>query len=924
MLISLRNLAKSKANTNCSLCSSFAAILDANSLLSTAAAAAATTSSSVSGGCYCFCCSLSPNASPAAAAFSTMARMTAARDVVLSFKEWFQTRNDALLDRIFLILKSSTDGDPAATTDRRLNGDSDIPLRYNIPYSSADLALSRLSLRLTEAFVLEVLRYGSNDHDVLSCLKFFDWAGRQPSFHHTRATFNAIFKILSKAKLMSLMLDFLSTYRKQRYAHTVRFHDTLVMGYAVAGKPHIALQLFGKMRFQGLDLDSFGYHVLLNALVEESCFDAVQVIAKQISLRGFENEITHSIMLKWFCKQNLLDQAEAYLRQLVSDGKPVTGHAVSVLVDALCKQKKFQHAGQLVEEFQDLGVAFMESAYSVWMRDLVQAGRLDGALEFLQNKKSLEGYVPDAFRYNTLICRLLKEDRLEEVCDLLMEMKEGKISPDKITMNAALCFFCKAGMVDVALELYNSRSEFGLTPNSMVYNYLINIFCGDGSIDEAYRVLKHSMEQGYFTGRKTFSILADSLCREGKLEKMKELVIFALERNFMPSDYTFDKFITTLCSTERVEDGYLVHAELNRINKVSKKKTYFSLINGFNRSSKGDIAARLLIEMQEKGHLPIRKLFKDVICCLCDMENPDKQFFTLLEMQLSCREPSRDIYNFFIYGAGHAKRPDLARQVFEMMQRSGIDPNVRSDVLMLQSYLKSERISDALNFFNDLHQRRKVMGRKLYSALIIGLCKAKKVEIAVNFLMEMKEKGVVPSDDCYEFLIQLLCQNKEFDMAVNLINDLEKVGRHITSFTGNILLLQSLKTAELYKSWVRLREERNEMSDRSMLGLLIGAFSGQIKVSRDIGNLEEAIEMCFPLDVFTHNLLIRRLSQSNMEHACALFEKMCQKGYEPNRWTYDALVEGFLRHGRTSEAKKWVEVMYRKGFYPTGRTNLLI
>jgi pentatricopeptide repeat protein len=59
----------------------------------------------------------------------------------------------------------------------------------------------------------------------------------------------------------------------------------------VVGKPDVALQLFAKMRFQGLDLDSFAYHMLLNALVEESCFDAVEVILKHIQMRGFENEI---------------------------------------------------------------------------------------------------------------------------------------------------------------------------------------------------------------------------------------------------------------------------------------------------------------------------------------------------------------------------------------------------------------------------------------------------------------------------------------------------------------------------------------------------------------------------------------------------------------------------------------------------------
>lgn len=721
---------------------------------------------------------------------------------------------------------------------------------------------------------------------------------------------------------MSLILDFLDNYMKQRYLHKVRFYDTLVMGYAVAGKPEIALQLFGKMRFQGLDLDVFAYHVLLNALVEENCFDAVEVIAKQISMRGFvKKEITHSIMMKSYCKQKRLEEAEVYLRELVSSGGKLNGHVVGVLVDALFKNNKLERARKLIEEFRD--VSGMEHAYGVWIRDLVQAGKLDGALEFLQGKKALEGYVPDVFRYNILISRLLRENRLAELCDLLMEMKEGRISPDKVTMNAALCFFCKAGMVDVALELYNSRSEFGLSPNTMAYNYLINTLCGDGSIDEAYRVLKISIDQGYFPGKKTFSILADALCREGKIDKMKELVLVALERNFMPNTTTYDKFIAALCKARRVEDGYLIHGELNRINMVTKRSTYFNLIYGFNNSNRGDIAARLLIEMQEKGHTPTRALFRAVICCLCDMESPEKQFIKLLEMQLSRHEPNCQIYNFFIDGAGHAKMPDLAREVFEMMWRSGIEPNLSSSVLMLQAYIKSERISDALNFFNDLRQRRKI-GRKVYNAMIVGLCKVNREEIALDILREMRNTEVVPSTECYEVLILQHCSSKKYDMAVDLINDLEKVGRHVTSFIGNILLLHALKTQDLYDAWLHLREVQNETSGSSMLGLLIGAFSGRVRVSQNIENLENVIESCFPLDTYTYNLLLRRLSMSQMDLAIELFNRMCQKGYEPNRWTYDILVHGFFKHGRTAEAKRWVEEMLHKGFDPTERTKLFI
>ncbi|KAI8574354.1 hypothetical protein RHMOL_Rhmol01G0347700 [Rhododendron molle] len=794
-----------------------------------------------------------------------------AKVVARSFKDWFKSGNNALLDLIFDILRR---GGPESV--------------------SSDLALTQLGLRLSEPFVLDVLNYGKSRKDVLSCLKFFDWAGRQPGpFHHTRATFIAIFKILSRAKLMSLMLDFLDTYTKQRFSHRVRFYSTLVMGYAVAGKPEVALQLFGKMRFQGIDLDGFAYHVLLNALVEERYFDAVEVVAKQISLRGFDSEVTHSILVKNFCEQNQLGKAESVIRGLVSEGWGLSGHVVGTLVDALCKRNQFEKAGELLDEFCGLGMVCAEHAYRVWIRDLVQAGRIDGALEFFKREKTLKGYVPDLFRYNVLICRLLRENRLQDVCDLLMEMNERRVLPDEVTMNAALCFFCKAGMVEVALELYNSRNEFGLSPSSMAYNFLINTLCGDGSIDEAYHVLKDSVDQGYFPGKKTFSILADALCREGKFDKMKELVVVALGRNMMPSNSVYDKFISALCKGGRVEDGYLVHGALNRSNKVASRNTYVNLIYGFNKSNRGDIAARLLLEMQEKGHSPTRKLYRAVIRCVCDMENPEKQFLKLLEMQLSRYEPSCQVFNFFIDGAGHARKPELARQVYEMMVRSGIEPNLGSDILMLQSYLKSEKISDALNFYRDLAQRRRI-GKKLCNTIIVGLCKANKPDLALEILGEIRENKLKPSLECYEELVKVLCSNNRYSVVVNLLDDLIKVGRPISSFIGNVLLLHSLKSQELYWDWVRTRDVQNETSSSWLLSQLICSFSSH-KMNQDgLIQLNFLIDMHIPIFRGTSELTLDTLRKFRQDRLLFLWSHVIQKGFGPILVSYSIGVLYFL------------------------------
>ncbi|XP_065879346.1 pentatricopeptide repeat-containing protein At1g71210, mitochondrial [Euphorbia lathyris] len=754
---------------------------------------------------------------------------TSQQHIVQSFKEWFQLPRNDFMDRIFQILGAKDQVD--------------------------DVALSQLGLRLNVSLVLEVLAHGFRNKQILSCLQFFDWAGRQPGYSHTRSVFQAIFKILSRAKLTSLMLDFLDTTRYRGNTAVPGYHATLVLGYSVAGKPQRALQMFGKMRFQGLDLDVISYHVLLRSLVEEGCFDAAKEISKQISLRGFENHMTHSILVRSLCKQKMVDEAHSYLRQVIQlGGAKGKGHgdAVGVLVHAFCQKGLFDKAAHVIEEFKELGVVPMEPAYGVWLKNLVQDSKLDGALEFLKSKNSSEGYVPEIFHYNKLLCRLLKENRLTETCDLLLDMMEDGIPPNQITMDTALRFFCKGGMVDVALHLYKYRSEFRLSPSFLSYSYLINSMCEEGYTDEAYNVFKNHADQGYFPTR-TFSLLVKSLCRERKLGKLKELM--------------------------------------------------------------------LLIKMQDKGHKATRRQFRAVIRNIFDMPNPESQFLNLFARQISNNACNCEVYNDFIGGAAHAGKPELAREIFELMKRHGIQPNVGSFILVLKSYLKSNRISDALKFFDELRQIMKI-GRKLYSRLIIGLSEANREDLALIYFTEMRSKKLVPTNECYEALVQKLCYKKQYDEVVDLVKNFDRDGRHVTSFLGNTLLLHCLKSGELYDAWIRSTEHETS-SNLSHLGQLIGVFSGHFGGIQQIDNLEEMIKQCFPLNLYTYNLLLRRLITSQIVDAFELLNRLRQKGFEPNLWSYYILLCGLLKHGRIDEAKRLADEMISKGFDATDHTKQL-
>ncbi|VFQ92492.1 unnamed protein product [Cuscuta campestris] len=771
------------------------------------------------------------------------------KDVVLTFKDWFLSRENTNFDRIYDILRTKDE-------------------------PSADLALSRFNLRLSETLVLGILNH-EKGRDVLSCLKFFDWAGRQPGFFHTQATFAAIFKILSKAKLNNLMLEFLENHGNQRYVHRLRFHNTLVIGYSIAGKPDLALQVFGKMRFSGTNLDYFAYHVLLNALVDDGFYDAFEMILKEIKTNGFQNAVTNSIFMKSLCKRRELDKAEAYVRGLLGDGGVgLNGVVVATVVDALSKERH---------------------KLSRPNNDLLKA-----------------------FRPNQM------ENRLEEVYDWLLEMKDQGISPDEVTMNVTLCFLCKVGMVEVALELYDARAEFHLSVNSMAYNYLINTLMGDASNDDASRVLRNAIEQGYFPGRRTLSIIANSLCKEGKLDRVNELIVAALDHNHTPSDMMYNRFVSALCRSNRVQDGFLLHEQLSRYNRVTSRNTYFDLITGCVKTSRADIAARLLIEMQENGHTPTRELFRDVIHCLCQLNNPEQQLFRFMELQLTRFEPSVANYNFFIDGAGHAGKPELAREVYEMMERTGTLPTLNSHILLLHSYLKNGRISEALNFFYDLTKEAGKVSRKIWHCMIVGLCKKNKPQLAWDIFWKMRGEGRMPTMESYEELVSLLCSHREYYFALTVVDDLIQSGRKLSSFIGNVLLLHCLRTRKIYDVWRISRNDQNTTLKSLRLGELLAVFSGCSNADLDINQVEGLIQECFPLDIYTYNMLLRSLSRCGIDFASGYFNSLRQKGYEPNRWSYDIIVHGLVKRRRTSEARRWIEEMLGKGYNITEGTERLL
>lgn len=122
------------------------------------------------------------------------------RDIALSFKEWFSDRrlqprtwrNEQLrrdVNRICEVLSQDNQG------------------------VKTDEALTELDVNLTKECVVTVLRL---QNDVLRGLNFFEWAGRQRGYQHSRVSYYTILKMLSRAKLTGVVLNWLESFQKEK------------------------------------------------------------------------------------------------------------------------------------------------------------------------------------------------------------------------------------------------------------------------------------------------------------------------------------------------------------------------------------------------------------------------------------------------------------------------------------------------------------------------------------------------------------------------------------------------------------------------------------------------------------------------------------------------------------------------------------
>jgi pentatricopeptide repeat protein len=202
----------------------------------------------------------------------------------------------------------------------------------------------------------------------------------------------------------------------------------------------------------------------------------------------------------------------------------------SKLILAYCQNRDMHNAHLWFLDMDERGLSDV-IVYTILMNGYCKVGRLQEACDLFVQMINL-GIKPDVVAYTVLLDGHLKETLHQgwqgiakerrifflrtKHKTLLSYMKDMEIEPDVTCYTVLIDGQCKAEYLDEARELFDEMLAKGLTPDVYAYTALINGYCSQGEIAKAEDLLQEMTDKGMKPDVLTFSVLHQRTLRHRK------------------------------------------------------------------------------------------------------------------------------------------------------------------------------------------------------------------------------------------------------------------------------------------------------------------------------------------------------------------------------------------------------------------------
>ncbi|KAL9263898.1 Pentatricopeptide repeat-containing protein [Drosera capensis] len=341
--------------------------------------------------------------------------------------------------------------------------------------------------------VMWALYRQSHFADMLSLHRFIVQAGIAPSV----VTYNMLIRVYCECGKVENGLEWYKRLVEDApFGPNRTTFRVLVKGLVVDGRMERAVEVKDEMIGMGFEADAVVYSCLMGGFAKSGEADKVFEVYDEWKEKTGGGDVKEGILYGPLIKGYFLkgdEVATMGLYEEVSGESPkvkMGPEAYNFVLEALCKNKKFDEALRLFERMKALHspprkITVNLGSYNVIVDGYCGEGRFREAVEVFMGMDETAGCSPDILSFNNLIQQLCDNGLLSDAEELCGRIHEKGVRPDEVSYGLLMDTCFKDDRQDDAAGYFKKMVDEDLRPNMGVYSRLVDGLVKVGKVDEA-------------------------------------------------------------------------------------------------------------------------------------------------------------------------------------------------------------------------------------------------------------------------------------------------------------------------------------------------------------------------------------------------------------------------------------------------------
>jgi pentatricopeptide repeat protein len=657
---------------------------------------------------------------------------------------------------------------------------------------------------------------------------------------------------------------------------------------ALVGQHEKTIELFQKMKQEGITPDSFTFVRVLNACASLQLLGEGRCIHSQILHNSCKFDIfVGNSLIDMYAKCGSIEDAGRVFKSMAT--RDVVSWNAMIMGYVICGQG--HKALQLSEQMEFEGVTPDPVTFVGLLKACASLGALEEGrrihTQIIQNSYESDifvgsslvdmyakcGSIDDACRvfnkmptrnvvsWNTMIMGHVKCGQGQKALELYQQMQCEGVQPDTVTFVGVLNACASLAAVDEGMHVHEQIVCSGCEFDVSVGNSLIDMYAKCGNLEDAKRVFRRMTTRDVVSWNAM--IVGFVKCGEG--HKALELFRQMQSEGMEPVPITFVGVLNACASTTSLKEGRHVHEQIMRSGCESNIFVGNSLIDMYAKCGSIEDARRVFNRMVSRNAISWNALILGYVKC----GQGRKALELFKQMQCEGLQPDRVTFVGILNACASVVALEEGRCVHEQIIQWDCEADVKVSNSLIDMYSKCGSIEDAWRVFTKMVTHDVIS----WSAIILGYLKCGQGTKALELYQQMQSEGVQPDPVTFVGVLNACA-------SVSALEEGRCIHKQIISSDCKFDVFVACSLIDMYSKCGSIEDAQrvfNKLPTRNLVSwnAMLGGYAMH-------GHAKEALEH---------------------------FQQMCQEGVEVDRVTFVALLSACSHVGLVDEGLCYFESM---------------